>query len=106
VQRVAQYFSLPPVAVCNLTLWSTVQSSLINESIQAPLSVGLNGTDPIQCCDYYSPRVGYEFTQCERNVGPYIFEARRNSPLSLQFRNDGNLGFNNVSWGGFFQLIN
>jgi hypothetical protein len=83
VQRVTNYFSIPPVANCNLTLWSNVLQSLAAESIQAPVGVGLNATDPIQCCDYFSPRVGYEFTQCERNIGPYIFDNRKNSPLSL-----------------------
>lgn len=107
VQRVAQYFATPPIASCNLTLWGTILQSLQNESISAPAAgLLLNATTPLQCCDYFSPKVGYEFTQCDNGIGPYIFENRKNTPLSLQFRNDQNLGFNNVSWGGFFQLIN
>jgi hypothetical protein len=34
---------------------------LLMNQISAPL-VNLNSSDPIQCCDYYSPRVGYQFT--------------------------------------------
>lgn len=106
VQRIEQYYAVPPIARCNVTLWSTVQQELIRNQISLNQPVTLKPQDPLQCCNYYLPRSGYQFTQCERNLGPYIFADLAFSPASEQFKNDVNLGYNNVSWSGLFQLIN
>ncbi len=36
VQRIEQYYPTPPIARCNLTLWSNIQQSLLNSQISLP----------------------------------------------------------------------
>lgn len=111
VQSANEFFPTPPIAVCeNNTSWQQFQKILLNNQIQPPPAGNISGNPNLTCCDYYTPRVGYQFTQCKQQNqtlgGPYILPGRENPLVVFELRNNEHISSTRVPWFGLFQLIN
>lgn len=59
IQRIEQFYAVPPIAVCNQTIWSVVQQSLAASQLFGPVGLNISGNTSIYCCDYYASKIGY-----------------------------------------------
>lgn len=62
IQRIEQIYAVPPVAVCNSTVWSLIQQSLAASQLFGPIGLNISANQSLYCCDYYTPKIGYQFT--------------------------------------------
>jgi hypothetical protein len=62
IQRIEQLYAVPPVAVCNQTIWSLIQQSLAASMLFGPIGLNISANTSLYCCDYYSSKIGYQFT--------------------------------------------
>ncbi len=87
VERIEKSYPIPPVSQCNQTTYGNFLSSLSAKSIAPLQQSNLTQDSQLQCCDFYSNGLGYQFTICDQNVGAYILSDRRGSELDLQYLN-------------------
>lgn len=65
----------------------------------------LQNSSELQCCDFYSKGLGYQFTICDNNVGVYILDDRKGTASDLRYLNMplADIEFGDVNWE---ELIN
>jgi hypothetical protein len=107
VERIEKFYPIPPVAECNQTTYGDFLSSLSASSI-IPLQQSNLATDAnLQCCDFYSNGLGYQFTICDQGVGVYLLNDRKGGSLDLQYLNMPftDVGFNDIPWEQLIQEV-
>lgn len=63
-ERIEKFFPVPPIPECGSIQLSALNQSLARENLYLPNSQSMVNTSLINCCDYYIPSLGYQFTQC------------------------------------------
>lgn len=102
VERIEQTYPVPPAAVCDLTKWSKFMNMIVEARILPPNIENLDENSYLQCCDYYIPSVGYQFSRCEQDIGPYIFPSKKvNNKIHERYLNE-ELAYNVIDWSGLF----
>jgi len=81
VERIEKFYPIPPVSICNQTTYGDFLSSLNKAGIAPLAALNLNNSDQLQCCDFYSNGLGYQFTICDHNVGVYILNEKKGGQL-------------------------
>ena len=108
LERIEKFYPLPPESVCNVTNYGQFLSDLGNQFI-TPLSTPQNVTNEtaLQCCDFFSNGLGYQFTICDKGVGVYILSDRKGSEDDLKYVNKplNETGFNDIPWNQLEQAV-
>jgi hypothetical protein len=64
IERIEKFYPIPPVSECNQITYGAFLQSLDSKNI-APLTfLNLTQDAQIQCCDFFSKGLGYQFTVC------------------------------------------
>jgi hypothetical protein len=71
-------------------------------------SSNLTDNSTLQCCDFYSKGLGYQFTICDHSLGAYILSDKKGDALDLSYLNMplNDTGFNDVNWAELAVLVN